>query len=138
MLWIVRGLPGSGKSTFAKQLLENNSNTSHYEADMYFIDSKGFYVYNPSLIKAAHNWCQTKTEEDLRIGKSVVVSNTFTTLKEIKPYEDIAKKLNIKFEIYQANNSFKNIHNVPEEVLQRMKDRWQEYPGAIQIPPVNS
>lgn len=135
-LYLIRGLPGSGKSTEAKRITDKNSGLfKHLEADMYFMQG-GKYNFDPSKLRYAHEWCQTKTESYLERGYNVIVSNTFTTLKEIKPYEDIAKKLNVKLEVYQTNNTFKNVHNVPEEALQRMKDRWQEYPGTIQIPPV--
>jgi hypothetical protein len=103
---------------------------------MFFIQGDK-YEFNPTMLKAAHEWCQTKTEDYLERGYNVIVSNTFTTLKEIKPYELIAKKLSIAMEVYQMNNSFKSVHDVPEETLKKMKDRWQDYPGCIQIPPVN-
>ena len=51
-LILIRGLPGSGKSTLAKQLTMNRSHNfvSHFEADMYFIDSgTGEYKYNPPI-----------------------------------------------------------------------------------------
>ena len=41
-LIIIRGLPGSGKSTFAKSL-----NCTHFETDMYFTDSEGNYNFMP-------------------------------------------------------------------------------------------
>jgi len=49
VLYIVRGIPGSGKSTFAKTLGGN-----HYEADMYFIGESGNYNFDPTKIKDAH------------------------------------------------------------------------------------
>ena len=136
-LFLIRGLPGSGKSTEAKRLEARAPGLfRHLEADMYFILGDE-YIFEASKLGRAHEWCQSKTEEYLERGYNVIVSNTFTTLKEIKPYEDIAKKLSVKLEVYQMNNSFKSIHNVPVETIKRMKDRWQEYPGTIQIPPVN-
>ncbi len=51
-LYIVRGIPGSGKSTFAKTL-----GGQHYEADMFFIDENGVYNFDFTKIKDAHQWC---------------------------------------------------------------------------------
>jgi predicted kinase len=134
-LYLIRGLPGSGKSTEAKRLEATSPGLfRHVEADMYFILGDE-YIFDASKLKQAHEWCQSKTEEYLERGYNTIVSNTFTTLKEIKPYEEIAKRLSVKLEVYQMNNSFKNIHNVPEETLRKMKSRWQEYPNCIQIPP---
>jgi predicted kinase len=125
-LWLIRGLPGSGKSTIAKQIVRDNPNTSHYEADMYFIDSKGNYVYNPALIKNAHNWCQTKTEKDLKAGKNVVVSNTFTQTWEMDWYKKVAKEVGADVKVIVAKGNYKNVHGVPEEILAKMKQRWQD------------
>jgi predicted kinase len=136
-LTLIRGLPGSGKSTKAKEIQARTSGfTRHLEADMYFILGEE-YIFDASKLGKAHEWCQAKTEDYLNRGFNVVVSNTFTTVKEIKPYELIAKKYNAEFKVYQMNNSFDNIHNVPEETLKKMKARWQEYSNCIQIPPVD-
>lgn len=42
MLVIVRGLPGSGKTTYVR---ENFSPCEHVEADMFF-EHKGYYVFD--------------------------------------------------------------------------------------------
>ena len=118
-LILVRGLPGSGKSTLAKSLI--NENTVHLETDMFWgID----YNFNFSRLNEAHAWCREETECQLALGMNVVVSNTFTTKKELKPYFDIAKNFDIIPTVIVCQNSFGNIHNVPEEVMQRMHDRF--------------
>jgi uridine kinase len=55
---IVRGLPGSGKSTFAQETLEKSPELVWVEADQFFTDSNGVYVFAPAKIKEAHTWCQ--------------------------------------------------------------------------------
>jgi len=54
-----------------------------------------------------------------------VVSNTFTTIKELRPYFDIAKELNIVPTVLLVQGNFKSVHNVPEKTLQKMKARFQ-------------
>ena len=49
-LILLRGVPGCGKSTLAK-LLVGDKDYCHKEADMYFIDGKGNYNFDPSKIK---------------------------------------------------------------------------------------
>jgi predicted kinase len=123
-LILIRGLPGSGKSTLAKTLMTDN--TVHVEADMYFIDdASGKYVFHPELIRQAHGWCQNTTGAALAEGKDVIVSNTFTTIKELRPYFDMAKNFGIVPTVILAQNQFQNEHNVPEETLKRMRDRFQ-------------
>jgi predicted kinase len=124
-LIIVRGIPGSGKSTFAKKLAEK-AHYVHMEADMYFIDPvTKEYKFDINNIMDAHAWCQTQTMYHLQRNWSVVVSNTFTTIKELRPYFDIAKNLGIVPTVLLAQGNFKNVHNVPEKTFQRMKARFQ-------------
>lgn len=121
-LILVRGLPGSGKSTIAEQL-SHISWMNHLEADMYFMRD-GEYKFDVNKLGAAHAWCQNETRECLREGNPVVVSNTFTTIKEIRPYFDIAKELGIIPNVILAQGNFGNIHNVPEETLEKMRQRF--------------
>ena len=74
-LYIVRGVPGSGKSTFAQSL-----DCPVFEADQYFIDSEtGEYKFDGSKIKLAHNWCKLRVEQSMEDdSQKIAVSNTFT------------------------------------------------------------
>ena len=53
-LIIIRGIPGSGKTTMAKSY----QGYSHYEADMFFMKD-GVYNFDRAKIKNAHNWSDT-------------------------------------------------------------------------------
>jgi tRNA uridine 5-carbamoylmethylation protein Kti12 len=123
-LILVRGIPGSGKSTIARQLDDAMEDSLHIEADMYFMKD-GVYQFDATKLHAAHTWCQNMTDTALARGNSVIVSNTFTTVKELRPYFDIAKKFGIVPTVIVAQNQFQNEHNVPEETLKRMRDRFQ-------------
>ena len=130
-LYIVRGLPGSGKSTYAKSL-ESPLGIIHFEADMYF-EQDGEYKFNPSLLKHAHMWCYNRVAEFLDIGGDVVVSNTFTTLKEMQPYFNLAEMYNADVIIVEMKTQYGSIHNVPEETIAKMKARWQESPAGYAV-----
>ena len=139
-LILIRGLPGSGKSTLADTLLneDNLARNSeecrseevpilvHFEADMWFVND-GVYRFHAHLLPCAHRWCQAKTKKALDDGKSVIVSNTFTTIAEIAPYKKMAEELGVKFQVIECHGDFGSIHNVPEETIARMKARWQPY-----------
>lgn len=123
-LILIRGLPGSGKSTLAKKMVQENPSIHHYEADMYFVDSEGNYKYVGCNISKAHQWCFSATETALQKGYTVIVSNTTTTQKEAQPYIDLAKKLNAEIEIITLTENYGNIHNVPQETLNKMQSRF--------------
>lgn len=126
MLTILRGCPGSGKSTKAQEIISNNPGTLHYEADMFF-EKNGVYKYVASEIGNAHIWCQNQVTRGLQDGHSVIVSNTFTKLKEFSYYIRTAQRMGIPYEVIHMTGNFKNIHGTPDEVIQRMKDHFQPY-----------
>jgi adenylate kinase family enzyme len=132
-LILIRGLPGSGKSTLAKKIMNDSSMYNvqfvHLEADMYFINN-GVYTFDREKIHEAHRWCFRSAEILLDNGQNVIVSNTFTTLKEIQPYIDLEKNKE-DLRIIHCDKNYGNIHNVPDETLQKMKDRFEKIEGEI-------
>lgn len=120
---MIRGLPGSGKSTMARRDFGSHV---HCEADAYFVGADGVYRYNPKRIRDAHEWCQRKADEALRNGRNVVVSNTFTRLWEMDAYKEIAKRHGAEVRVIVARGSYGNIHGVPDDVVARMADRWED------------
>lgn len=130
-LVLVRGLPGSGKSTFAKRYSEDWF-AVHLEADMYHMVN-GVYQFNGDNVPKAHAWCFETTKILLNSGVTVVVSNTFTKISEMQKYLDLADTLGIEREVYRSFGNFGSIHNVPEEVMVKMRDRFQDYPSEIII-----
>lgn len=123
VLYTVRGLPGSGKSTFAKSL-----GGVHFEADMYFVDKNGVYNFDPTKIKMAHNWCMIQTQKAMVDGEpKIVVSNTFTQEWEMETYFKLANEngYQVYSIIVENRHGGKNTHGVPDDKLQIMKDRFQ-------------
>lgn len=135
MLYIVRGLPGSGKSTFAKNYILSSFSYGgcwHVEADMFWMRPNGVYDFNPKLLKDAHEWCLNKTKQFLK-GADVVVSNTFTTKREIQPYIDMSLDMGVPYIIIRCDGNYGSIHNVPEETLKKMKERFVDIDGEIYV-----
>mgnify|MGYP003611165776 CR=1 FL=1 len=123
-LILIRGIPGSGKSTMAKVL--SKAGFKWFEADTYHLNSEGDYCFDRTKVKAAHSWCQSETRKALEAGNNVVVSNTFTQLWEMAPYFDMAKTLGIEPNVYVAQGNWKNVHNVPDDVIANMRNRWED------------
>jgi len=123
-LVLIRGIPGSGKSTLAKDEYVSKG-YKHFEADMYFYDNSGVYKFDHNLIKEAHKWCQNSVSETMSRGQPVVVSNTFVKNWEMSFYKDLAIKHNYEVEVIICRGQYKNIHNVPDEIVTRMESSFE-------------
>ena len=123
-LYIVRGIPGSGKSTFAQSL-----DCPVFEADQYFIDSEtGEYKFDGSKIKLAHKWCKLRVEQSMEDDfQKIAVSNTFTQEWEMDAYYELAKQYGYRvFSLIVENrHGGVNEHGVPEDKLELMKTRFE-------------
>ena len=126
-LILVRGCPGSGKSTFAKLL-----GGTHLEADMYFMKDD-VYNFDVTRLKDAHQWCQNSVETVMKgwgsvlSANKVIVSNTFTQEWEMKPYYELAEKYGYKVYslICENRHNGVNEHGVPEDKLELMRKRFE-------------
>ncbi len=120
LLTILRGLPGSGKSTFARSLGADVV----CSADDFFGPE---YAFNPNLLSAAHTECRRKAEDAMSRGlPHIVIDNTNTRKWEYAPYVNFAEKYGYSVEIIILRGDYGNIHNVPREVIDKMKTRWEE------------
>ena len=123
VLYIVRGIPGSGKTTFAQSL-----GCPVFEADMFFVNKQGVYNFDGSKIKDAHAWCQEMVEDEMfNQHEKVAVSNTFTQEWEMESYYKLAEKYGYRvFSLIVENrHGNSNVHNVPEETIEKMKNRFE-------------
>ena len=121
-LYIVRGLPGSGKSSLAKKITE-----TLYSADDFFTNKKGEYNFNAKLLGKAHEWCWGKVRDAMFIGaNAVAVANTFTQAWEAEKYYQIAEEYGYSVFVIECQNDFGNVHDVPQESIDAMKKRWEK------------
>ena len=123
VLYIVRGIPGSGKSTFAKQLTANV-----FEADHYFYDENCNYKFDSTKIKDAHQGCQDNVKHAMESSiPKIAVSNTSTMEWELVPYYILAEQYGYSvFSVVVENrHNGVNVHGVPEDKLEQMKNRFE-------------
>ena len=128
-LILLRGLPGSGKTTLAKIILQLRSTDEPeiLSADDFFEDKEGEYNFDPTKLKEAHNYCQFRCSERMRQQKArIVVANTFTQEWEMDEYFKMAERYNYRVHtvIVENRHGGENIHGVPEDKLKQMKDRF--------------
>lgn len=120
-LILLRGLPGSGKTTFAELI-----GGFRCEADMYF-EQDGVYKFDVTKLKEAHRWCREQCQSYMQREKpKIIVSNTFTQEWEMKDYYEMATKYGYKITSVIVENRHKgvSIHDVPNDKLELMKERF--------------
>ena len=131
VLFLVRGLPGSGKTSFASAIWNDYAVC---EADKFFYDKEGNYNFDPSKLKEAHTWCKNQVETRMidhqnnqQYYPEIAVSNTFTQEWEMEDYFKLAEKYGYKVVslIIENRHGGQNVHGVPEDKLQIMKNRFQ-------------
>jgi len=131
ILTLVRGLPGSGKSTFANWIWNEYAIC---EADKFFTDKEGNYNFDATKLSESHKWCKEQVEIRMKDNQvnpqfypEIVVSNTFTQEWEMQPYIDLANQYGYTIFTIVVENRHGNssVHNVPEETINKMKNRFE-------------
>jgi len=123
-LILIRGVPGSGKTTFSS-LLDPDVRVS---ADDFFTDEDGNYNFDKNRLSEAHAWCQTQVFNAMQDGeKKIVVDNTFTRTWEMIYYYHIAALNGYRVHsiVKENRHGGETTHGVPENHIEKMKDRFQ-------------
>jgi len=122
-LRILRGLPGSGKSTLAKTF-----NTVHLESDQFLI-TDGKYLWTPERLQAGIEKMYELVCQCVDHKIDVTISGVFSKRKAFKRYVDLAEKHGYDLTVIKCCNDFGNIHDVPTNILENMKNIWQDFEG---------
>lgn len=125
---IMQGVPGSGKSTWAKQYRDYvDENTRIVSADNFFLHFDGVYRFDPTQLSAAHGECLRTFLMCIDNGSStIIVDNTSTTVVEIAPYYAIAEAHGYEVEILRVEcdceqAASRNSHGVPRDSVLRLQ-----------------
>jgi predicted kinase len=126
---ILSGIPGSGKSTYAKSI----GAQSIFSADDWFNDTDGKYRFVADELPIAHAFClrrYTRAVTDAATDQThtIVVDNTNTTVAEIAPYYALADAFGHAVEIITLHVSpevaaARNVHGVSLKTCQDMRHR---------------
>jgi len=142
-IMLVRGLPGSGKTSLTEMIRIPTSSGLMEKpvpcaADDFFLDEACNYIFDPKLLPEAHKYCQAIAHESMRMDKSVVVHNTFTQRWEMEPYIQLAKEFGHRLIVISTFDggctdeqlAERNDHGVPLETISAMRERWEEDWGS--------
>ena len=127
-LILLRGLPGSCKSTLAK-ILSENSRYPVFSIDDYFINLEtGHYTFEFSKNHLAYKNCELLTREAMQEkNEKIFVANAFTIEWEMEPYFKLASDFNYKIFVITVEHRHKekNVHDVSEEQLKKMAQKYK-------------
>lgn len=133
-VYIIRGAPGTGKTTEASKM-DKNENAVHCSADNYFYEVAALngtsYLeeFKPWLVGKAHQFCWGAFIHALVVmgEETIIVDNTNTYKWEYENYVLLAEQLGYEVEIITTDMSEsaevyheRNTHGVPLEVIERM------------------
>lgn len=131
-LVILRGLPGSGKTTLAHELSAGVGKV--FSTDDYFVED-GYYIFKNGKCKEAHLWNQQRTEEAMKSGTPyLIIDNTNARRWEAKPYVELGVKYGYEIEFLEPKTDWsfdvdtlveKSVHSVPKRHIERMKKVWE-------------
>ncbi|XP_042190490.1 NEDD4-binding protein 2-like 1 [Callorhinchus milii] len=134
-LYLLRGLPGSGKTTLARSLKHQFPAAVILSTDDYFVRDDGSYLFERDLLGDAHEWNFERAKAAMKRGKTpIIIDNTNIQAWEMKPYVHLALEnayevifrepdTHWKFNIRQLER--RNIHGVSREKIERMKEQYE-------------
>lgn len=128
-LFIVRGPPGSGKTTYGKHILAQQPGTKHIEEDQFFTDAKGNYSFDKTRVSEAREWCLMAVKKALGSGNNAMISNDFITRQEMVPF--IA--LGYRTQIVEMSMDLPNTHGLSARAVQAKREAFEPHPSAVRI-----
>ena len=143
-LIIMRGIPSSGKSYLANELVGETG--SVLSADDYHTDKAGNYNWKPENVATAHKWNHKRVIDAINDNITpVIIDNTHVKLwelKKLKPVIELAQRNGYDIRIEEPNENWyhwdtafdadalfkrsKKTHKLPKEAIDRMIKNYEK------------
>jgi predicted kinase len=126
-LIVLRGLPGSGKTTLAQVLSE--SKWPVFSVDGYFTNKEtGEYYFEYNKNHLAYRHCQEQVEAAMQANtEKIFVDNAFTLEWELQPYFELAAANGYSIFVLTVEHRHQgvNTHGVSHDQLKRMAEKYK-------------
>lgn len=153
-LILIQGCSGSGKSTFATDLIARMSEVvddlafddSNFdkvtgdiireyiiptcsEADNFWSDTtwslNSEYKFDPKFLDYAHMQCLGEAAYNLYNYGIAIVANIFTSDMALSPYYTLAERMGADIILVKMATQYDDVHNVPEQAKRRMRQQLE-------------
>lgn len=128
-LILIRGLPGSGKTTIAEILQQTRAGNFAFSISTdEFWEEQNNGHFDPELLDKAHEWTEDRVEEEMAWGSNpIIVHNTFTQPWEWQAYEEFADEYNyrVHYLICEKRHDGESTSDVPQRKIDDMESRFQ-------------
>lgn len=132
VFFIMRGLPGSGKSTLVRSIKLRFKEAVVCSADSFFVQEDGSYAYDLEKLPQAHEECATFAQQAAEMGvRHIVIDNTNILRWEMGKYLKLANEYGYAVIVTEPKTPWKlepvelaakNTHGCTVEVVeQKMK-----------------
>jgi len=134
---IMRGLPGSGKTTAANKIhAATKKKGIILSTDDYFITEVS--EFDPKKLGIAHEWNQNRAKENLQRGSvsPIIIDNTNVLMMEALPYVELALEYKFDVKVLEPETSWAfnvdklvkvNVHQVPRRVIEARLKKYEKF-----------
>ena len=137
ILVLMRGIPGSGKSTTALKLMKEKYPAAKiFSTDQFFhkdMDHEKPYVFDPTKLGFFHTKNLERAVRAMQEGETVIIDNTNTVPRDADAYVKVAHELGYRVVVHESDTPWKfdpdilaqrNQHGVPLDKIKMMIQRW--------------